>query len=220
MAKNTSRTRTRSVAESAETTKTDTLTEVPSMTTPVKMSAVTSQRRTTTSAVRRRKGRSPGQTTDVPRYEPCAACGCLTHSVHYCYKRCKMCKQVRDAGKCDAFNELASLLRSKVDKNDLTPMLQSVVPPTETGLVPIGPPQLAEPAVDADCLFAFAGEVKWPEDREMGFMSTTEIVEGNDRSLGENEIGEVERTRWLPDRGFGFKLGTKRNITPKSRSNC
>ncbi|OWY99670.1 LOW QUALITY PROTEIN: hypothetical protein PHMEG_00029294 [Phytophthora megakarya] len=61
------------------------------------------------------------------QYGPCAACGGLTHSVHYCYKRCKMCKQVHDAGKWEAFNELASLLRSKVDKNDLTPMLQSVV---------------------------------------------------------------------------------------------
>ncbi|OWZ15531.1 hypothetical protein PHMEG_00010808 [Phytophthora megakarya] len=71
-------------------------------------------------------------------------------------------------------------------------MLQSVVPPTETGLVPIGLPQLAEPAVDADYLFAFAGEVKWPEDRVMGFVNTTEIVEGNDRSLGENEVGEVD----------------------------
>ncbi|OWY98879.1 hypothetical protein PHMEG_00030235 [Phytophthora megakarya] len=97
-----------------------------------------------------------------------------------------MCKQVHDAGKCEAFNELASLLRSKVGKNDLTPMLQSVV------LVPIGLPQLAEPAVDADYLFAFAGEVKWPEDREIGFVNTTEIVEGNDGSLIENEAGEVD----------------------------
>ncbi|OWZ13654.1 hypothetical protein PHMEG_00012981 [Phytophthora megakarya] len=111
------------------------------------------------------------------QYGPCAACEGLTHSVHYCYKRCKLCKQVHDAGKCEAFNELASLLRSKVDKNDLTPMLQSV---------------LAEPAVDADYLFAFTGEVKWPEDREMGFMNTMEIVEGNDGSLGENEADELE----------------------------
>ncbi|OWY96926.1 hypothetical protein PHMEG_00032678, partial [Phytophthora megakarya] len=42
-------------------------------------------------------------------------------------QQCKMCKQVHDAGKCEAFYELASLLGSKVDKNDLTPMLQSVV---------------------------------------------------------------------------------------------
>ncbi|OWY99532.1 hypothetical protein PHMEG_00029452 [Phytophthora megakarya] len=61
------------------------------------------------------------------QYGPCAACGGLTHSVHYCYKRCKMCKQV-----------------------------------------------------------------KWPEDREMGFVNTTEIVEENDGSLGGNEVREVD----------------------------
>ncbi|OWY94649.1 hypothetical protein PHMEG_00035564 [Phytophthora megakarya] len=104
--------------------------------------------RMTTNAVRWRKGRLLGQTNRRPKgvghfnndrgfardnrngrqqYGPCAACGGLTHSVHYCYKRCKMCKQVHDAGKCEAFNELASPIRSKVDKNDLTPMLQSVV---------------------------------------------------------------------------------------------
>ncbi|OWZ12714.1 hypothetical protein PHMEG_00014078 [Phytophthora megakarya] len=132
------------------------------------------------------------------QYGPCAACGDLTHSVHYCYKRCKICKQVHDAGKCEAFNELASLLRSKVDQNDLTPKLQSS-PSTETGLVPIGLSRLAEPAVDADYLFAFAGEVKWPEDREM------EIVEGNVGSLGENEVGEVDAREY--DGGFGFEMG-------------
>ncbi|OWZ14633.1 hypothetical protein PHMEG_00011862 [Phytophthora megakarya] len=63
------------------------------------------------------------------QYGPCAAYGGLTHSVHYCYKRCKLCKQVHDAGKCEAFNELASFPWTKVDKNDLTPMLQSVIKP-------------------------------------------------------------------------------------------
>ncbi|POM77553.1 Hypothetical protein PHPALM_5048 [Phytophthora palmivora] len=38
-----------------------------------------------------------------------------------------LCKQVHDAGKCDALNELTNLLRSKVDKKDLTPELQSLV---------------------------------------------------------------------------------------------
>ncbi|OWZ04969.1 hypothetical protein PHMEG_00023033 [Phytophthora megakarya] len=40
------------------------------------------------------------------QYGLCAACGGLAHSVHYCYKRCKLCKQVYDAGKCEVFNEL------------------------------------------------------------------------------------------------------------------
>ncbi|OWZ19193.1 hypothetical protein PHMEG_0006599 [Phytophthora megakarya] len=118
----------------------------------------------------------------------------LTHSVHYCYKRCKLCKQVHDAGKCEAFNEVACLLLSKVDKNNLTPMLQGVVYARQLklGLIPIGLPQLNEPAIDADHLFAFAGEVKWPEDRETGFVSTTEFVEENDVSLGENKVDELD----------------------------
>ncbi|KAE9184957.1 hypothetical protein PF002_g26291 [Phytophthora fragariae] len=61
------------------------------------------------------------------QYGPCAACNSPYHSVHYCNRRCKLCKQVHDAGKCDALRELTSLLRTKVDKKDLTPELQSLV---------------------------------------------------------------------------------------------
>ncbi|POM58634.1 Hypothetical protein PHPALM_36696 [Phytophthora palmivora] len=51
-------------------------------------------------------------------------------------QRCKLCKQVHDAGKCDALNELTNLLRSKVDKKDLTPELQSLVLVPSTKLLP------------------------------------------------------------------------------------
>ncbi|KAE9183229.1 hypothetical protein PF005_g22172 [Phytophthora fragariae] len=61
------------------------------------------------------------------QYGPCAACNSPYHSVHYCNRRCKLCKQVHDAGKCDALRELTSLLETKVDKKDLTPELQSLV---------------------------------------------------------------------------------------------
>ncbi|KAE8997964.1 hypothetical protein PR003_g27621 [Phytophthora rubi] len=61
------------------------------------------------------------------QYGPCVACNSPYHSVHYCNRRCKLCKQVHNAGKCDALRELTSLLRSKVDKKDLTPELQSLV---------------------------------------------------------------------------------------------
>uniref|UniRef100_H3H938 Eukaryotic/viral aspartic protease n=1 Tax=Phytophthora ramorum TaxID=164328 RepID=H3H938_PHYRM len=61
------------------------------------------------------------------QYGPCAACGGLTHSAHYCFKRCKMCKQVHDDGKCEAFQELTNLLRAKVEKKDLSPELQELV---------------------------------------------------------------------------------------------
>ncbi|EGZ12126.1 hypothetical protein PHYSODRAFT_517715, partial [Phytophthora sojae] len=58
------------------------------------------------------------------QYGPCAACGSPSHSVHFCYRRCK---QVHDAGKCEALHELTKLLKSKVDKKDLSPELQSLV---------------------------------------------------------------------------------------------
>ncbi|EGZ15296.1 hypothetical protein PHYSODRAFT_259958 [Phytophthora sojae] len=61
------------------------------------------------------------------QYGPCAACGSPSHSVHFCYRRCKLCKQVHDAGKCEALHELTKLLKSKVDKKDLSPELQSLV---------------------------------------------------------------------------------------------
>ncbi|OWY97821.1 LOW QUALITY PROTEIN: hypothetical protein PHMEG_00031553, partial [Phytophthora megakarya] len=242
--KNTSRTRTRSVPESAETTKTDTLTDYDYAGEDERghvAAANDHERRAAAEGTfaRSDNGRPKGDShfnndrgftrdnrNGRQQYGPCAACGGLTHSVHYCYKRCK---KVHDAGKCEAFNELASLLRSKVDKNDLTPMLQSVVPPTETGLVPIGLPQLAEPAVDADYLFAFAREVNRPEDREMGFVDTTEIVEGNDGSLGENEIVEVDGREydgyltevsascWGPNETSSRSLGQTAKLLPGER---
>ncbi|OWY90181.1 hypothetical protein PHMEG_00041809 [Phytophthora megakarya] len=58
------------------------------------------------------------------QFGPCAACGGMTHSVHCCFKRSK---QLHNAGKGEAFIELTNLLRSKVDKRDLTPKLQSLV---------------------------------------------------------------------------------------------
>ncbi|POM68201.1 LOW QUALITY PROTEIN: Hypothetical protein PHPALM_15666 [Phytophthora palmivora] len=136
----------------------------------------------------------------------CAACDGMSHSMHYCYRRCKLCKQVYDAGKCDALNELTNLLKSKVEKKDLTPELQSLEsfklgsPPTETGLVPIGLPQLTEPAIDADYIFAFAGEVNWPEDREITGVKATEIE--RERGVYLRECGVKE---WSSDEPSGRK---------------
>ncbi|OWZ04706.1 hypothetical protein PHMEG_00023342 [Phytophthora megakarya] len=113
------------------------------------------------------------------QFGPCAACGGMPHSVH------KLCKQVHDAGKCEAFAELTTLLRSKIDKRDLTPELQSL-PTNQTGLVSIGLPQLTEPAVDADYMFAFAGEVEWPDDRDNKQVNK-KITEEEDSSRYESE---------------------------------
>ncbi|RAW19860.1 hypothetical protein PC110_g23698, partial [Phytophthora cactorum] len=34
-------------------------------------------------------------------FGPCAACGGRNHSAHYSNRRCKLCKQVHDAGQCE-----------------------------------------------------------------------------------------------------------------------
>ncbi|EGZ16543.1 hypothetical protein PHYSODRAFT_262546 [Phytophthora sojae] len=75
----------------------------------------------------RNEGGPSNRGRDGRRYGPCAACGSPSHSVHFCCRRCKLCKQVHDAGKCEALHELTKLLKSKVDKKDLSPELQSLV---------------------------------------------------------------------------------------------
>ncbi|GMF81645.1 unnamed protein product [Phytophthora fragariaefolia] len=44
-----------------------------------------------------------------------------------CYKRCKLCKQVHDASKFEAFQTMSTYLRTKVDKKDLPVELQSLL---------------------------------------------------------------------------------------------
>ncbi|KAG2772881.1 hypothetical protein PC129_g20347 [Phytophthora cactorum] len=61
------------------------------------------------------------------QYGPCAVCGGISHSAHYCRRRCKLCKQMHDAGKCEVFQNLADLDRTKVDKKDLPPENQSLL---------------------------------------------------------------------------------------------
>ncbi|KAE9192808.1 hypothetical protein PF002_g24090 [Phytophthora fragariae] len=111
------------------------------------------------------------------QYGPCAACNSPYHSVHYCNRRYKLCKQVHDAGKCDALRELTSLLRTKVDKKDLTPELQSLV---FGGHLNYAARQLK------------LGKSKWPDDRKNNERVNT-MENGSDRglSLGENGIDET-----------------------------
>ncbi|GMF37920.1 unnamed protein product [Phytophthora fragariaefolia] len=47
-------------------------------------------------------------------------------------------------------------------------------PPTETGLVPIGLPQLVAPAIEAGYIFAFVGKCEWPNDGDDISVNTTE----------------------------------------------
>ncbi|OWZ04530.1 LOW QUALITY PROTEIN: hypothetical protein PHMEG_00023547 [Phytophthora megakarya] len=85
----------------------------------------------------------------------------LNHSTHYCFQRCRLCQQVHDFGKCKAFDELAKLLRTNVDKKNVSPELQKLV---FDWVVPTGLPQSADLVIDAECLYAFTGKCEWPED--------------------------------------------------------
>ncbi|GMF42919.1 unnamed protein product [Phytophthora fragariaefolia] len=72
-------------------------------------------------------------------------------------------------------------------------------PPTETGLVPIGLPQLASPPVDADCVYAFMGESKWLKTQrreEVKGVKTTEIEKERNGSFGGGESDERKTEEW------------------------
>ncbi|GMF42360.1 unnamed protein product [Phytophthora fragariaefolia] len=73
----------------------------------------------------------------------------------------------------------------------ITPTLQRPFklgsPPTETGLVPIGLPQLAAPAIGAECIFAFVGKCEWPNDGDDVSVNTTETEQERGTRLGGGE---------------------------------
>ncbi|OWZ04090.1 LOW QUALITY PROTEIN: hypothetical protein PHMEG_00024069 [Phytophthora megakarya] len=58
------------------------------------------------------------------QYGPCGACGDMSHSTHFCRRRCKFCKQIEEPGLCDVFQERTKLFFLKVDKKDIAPELQ------------------------------------------------------------------------------------------------
>ncbi|GMF36264.1 unnamed protein product [Phytophthora fragariaefolia] len=80
-------------------------------------------------------------------------------------------------------------------------------PRTETGLVPIGLPQLASPSVDADCVYAFVGESKWlkAQRREDATkVKTMEIEKERHGSVGEGEVDERSYDEWNGDSSEGL----------------
>ncbi|OWY93293.1 hypothetical protein PHMEG_00037364, partial [Phytophthora megakarya] len=61
------------------------------------------------------------------QYGPCGACGDMSHSTQFWRRRCKFCKQVHEPGRCEVFQELTKLVRTKVDKKDIAPELQTLL---------------------------------------------------------------------------------------------
>ncbi|KAG3054384.1 hypothetical protein PI125_g25868 [Phytophthora idaei] len=63
-------------------------------------------------------------------FGPCAACGGRNHSAHYCNRRCKLCKQVHDAGQFKLYRHLQGFVkyaRAKEDKSDLLAELRTFI---------------------------------------------------------------------------------------------
>ncbi|GMF38026.1 unnamed protein product [Phytophthora lilii] len=61
-------------------------------------------------------------------------------------------------------------------------------PPTETGLVPIELPQLAEPAVEEECIYAFVGKCEWPEEDGNEIVKTTELLQERSGNFGAGDM--------------------------------
>ncbi|GMF43181.1 unnamed protein product [Phytophthora fragariaefolia] len=73
------------------------------------------------------------------------------------------------------------------------------IPPTETGLLPIGLPQLASPPVDADCVYAFVGESKWLKTQrreEVNEVNTTEIEKEKNGTFGGGKSDGRKNEEW------------------------
>ncbi|GMF34368.1 unnamed protein product [Phytophthora fragariaefolia] len=87
--------------------------------------------------------------------------------------------------------------------------------PNETGLVPIGLPQLAFPPVDADCVYAFVGESKWLKTQrreEVNEVNTTEIEKERSGSFGGGESDERRNDVW----NGGSSAGLVSSVTQKT----
>ncbi|GMF52907.1 unnamed protein product [Phytophthora fragariaefolia] len=65
-------------------------------------------------------------------------------------------------------------LESQTPVSTLQRLFKLGSPPTETGLAPIGLPQLTAPAIEAECIFAFVGKCELPNDGGDISVNTTE----------------------------------------------
>ncbi|OWY97293.1 hypothetical protein PHMEG_00032217, partial [Phytophthora megakarya] len=70
----------------------------------------------------------------------------------------------------------------KSSKNELSWSVPS--PSTLTGLFQNGLPQLAEPAIEAECVYAFVGECEWPVKSEVNYVISTENGLERSNTLG------------------------------------
>ncbi|OWZ02041.1 LOW QUALITY PROTEIN: hypothetical protein PHMEG_00026466 [Phytophthora megakarya] len=100
------------------------------------------------------------KTMDNSRFPETKLCGGQNHSMHFCFRRCRLCQQLHDFDKCEAFDELAKILRTNVDKKNISHELPKL--PANRDCV--GPYRSADQVIDTECLYAFTGKCEWPED--------------------------------------------------------
>lgn len=126
--------------DTLRTTKSSTRMRSPKRAKPQPTHTVTSTRRTTTSAEPLRQGPSPDQTIDIRQADPTTTrprgppSVWVVRSVQQpvlfgplLQPEVQVMQASADAGKCDAIRELTSLLRTKVDKKNVTLKLQNLV---------------------------------------------------------------------------------------------
>ncbi|OWZ01864.1 hypothetical protein PHMEG_00026677 [Phytophthora megakarya] len=144
----------------------------------------------------------------------------MSHSTHFCRRRYKFCKQVHESGRCEFFHELIKLVRTKVDKKDIVPELQTLLfdcPSTLTVLIQNGLPQLAEPAIEAECVYAFVGECEWPVKSQVNCMiSTKNGLEGSNTLGGEDNMRSTEDSLGVKIEGIVSRVVQE---APRRRSN-
>ncbi|POM61065.1 hypothetical protein PHPALM_29980, partial [Phytophthora palmivora] len=139
------------------------------------------------------------------QYGPCAACGGMGHSAHFCRRRCKFCKQVHEVGQCELFRryeKLASFVKDNVDKSKVPEEFQDLY-------TPIGIFRAATPVVEANFVFAFVGEAGWPEES----VGTDEGMCGSDGNERESEESDED------DSAMVSAAATRRydGVTPRPR---
>ncbi|OWY98788.1 hypothetical protein PHMEG_00030361 [Phytophthora megakarya] len=119
---------------------------------------------------------------------------------------------VHDAGQCEAFNELAKILRAKVDKNDISPgTTENCLRWTfKLGCLPgldlIGQPQSAERVIDADCIYAFISKCNYPDEDNDYCMNTTGFEKERGISLGGGEL-DLETEAKITQDGDEYRWG-------------
>ncbi|KAJ8574573.1 hypothetical protein ON010_g4643 [Phytophthora cinnamomi] len=90
-------------------------------------------------------------------------------------------------------------------------------PPTTTGLVPIELPQLAEPAIEAECIFAFVGECEWTKTEQDNDLKATEPEKERGDCLGGGVWCEEDDKKESGDTAEDW-LASAGRLAPTTRS--